>query len=215
MSFIRKFIWMLQRRRKEAEIHEELQFHLEEEAAEHEQEGIAPQQARWAAHRELGNVTLLEEDVRAVWIWTLLEQLLQDMRYAWRMMTANKTFSALAILSLALGIGANTAIFSFMDSLLLRSLPVPDPASLAVLNWHGRARGGSDQRVSQVVPVIQRMSGSTYDDRTGPASGIFPFPAFEFLQQRSGPVFSSLFAYRRARTMNLAIKGDAGLATGE
>jgi hypothetical protein len=71
MSFIRKFIWMSQRRRKEAEIREELQFHLEEEAAEREQEGIAPEQAKWAAHRELGNVTLLQEHVRAVWIWAV------------------------------------------------------------------------------------------------------------------------------------------------
>src|SRR6478736_10570864 len=98
MSFIRKFIWMLQRRRREAEIHEELQFHLEEEAAEREQEGFAPEQAKWAAHRELGNVTLLQEHVRAVWIWTLLEQFFQDLRYALRVTWANRTFSALAIL---------------------------------------------------------------------------------------------------------------------
>src|SRR5437899_11927916 len=152
-SFIRRLMWLVNRRRREAELHEELQFHLEEEAEERRHEGIAPEQARWAAHRDLGNVTLLHENVRAVWIWTFWEQLIQDVHYALRMMLANKTFSALAVLSLALGIGANTAIFSFMDSLLLRSLPVPDPASLAVLNWHARARGGPDHRMSQVVPV--------------------------------------------------------------
>ena len=65
---------------------------------------------------------------------------MQDLRYALRMMWANKTFSTLAILSLALGIGANTAIYSFMDAILLRSLPVSDPASLVVLNWHGPSR---------------------------------------------------------------------------
>ena len=70
-----------------------------------------------------------------MWTWTYLEQLAQDCRYGIRTMAANKTFSVLAILSLALGIGANTAIYSFMDSLLLRSLPVSDPESLAVLNW--------------------------------------------------------------------------------
>src|ERR1700704_5608041 len=139
-SFIQKLIWLGRRRRKEAEIHEELLFHLEEEAAEREQEGIAPEQAKWAAHRELGNVTLLQEHVRAVWIWTFLEQLAQDVRYALRMIWANKTFSALAILSLALGIGANTAIYSFLDSILLRSLPVSDPASLVIVQWHGPSR---------------------------------------------------------------------------
>ena len=65
----------------------------------------------------------------------LLEQLAQDIRYGLRTMAANKTFSAMAILSLALGIGANTAIFSFMDSILLRSLPVPEPQSLVILSW--------------------------------------------------------------------------------
>ena len=94
MSFIRKFIWMLQRRRKEAEINEELQFHLEEEAAEREQGGIAPEQAKWAAHRDLGNVTLVQEHVRAVWIWTLLDQIVQDLRYALRVMWAGQELSA-------------------------------------------------------------------------------------------------------------------------
>jgi diaminopimelate decarboxylase len=62
----------------------------------------------------------------------------QDIRYGCRTMFANKAFSALAVLSLALGIGANTTIYSFMESILLRSLPVADPESLVVLNWHSR-----------------------------------------------------------------------------
>jgi hypothetical protein len=70
-----------------------------------------------------------------MWTWTFWEQLAQDIRYGLRTIAANKTFSAMAILSLALGIGANTAIFSFMDSILLRSLPVPDPQSLVMLSW--------------------------------------------------------------------------------
>jgi hypothetical protein len=72
---------------------------------------------------------------RAMWTWTYLEQLTQDGCNGFRAIAANKTFSLLAILSLALGIGANTAIYSFMDMLLLRSLPDSDPPSLAVVNW--------------------------------------------------------------------------------
>jgi macrolide transport system ATP-binding/permease protein len=215
-SFIRKLMWLTQRRRKDAELRQELQFHLEEEAEERREEGVSREQANWAARRDLGNVSLLQENVRAVWIWTFWERLLQDLRYAWRMMMANKAFSGLAILSLALGIGANTAIFSFMDSLLLRALPVSDPTSLAVLRWHARGRGGEDQRASQIMPVLQSMSGHFDNDaKTGLAGGIFPFPAFEVLRQQGGPVFSTLFAYYRAGTMHLTIKGEAELAGGE
>ena len=74
-----------------------------------------------------------------MWGWTFGEQLLQDLRYALRAMLKNRRFTALAVLSLALGIGANTAIFSFMDAILLRSLPVSDPGSLAILNWRAKA----------------------------------------------------------------------------
>jgi macrolide transport system ATP-binding/permease protein len=133
-SFFRRLHWLLQRRRREAELREELQFHLEEEAEQHQAEGLPEERARCAARRELGNLSLLQEDTRAVWGWTILEQLGQDLRYAFRTMSANRLFTILAITSLALGIGANTAIYSFMDSILLRSLPVSDPESLVVLN---------------------------------------------------------------------------------
>ena len=133
-SFFRKLSWLAQRRRKEDELREELQFHLDEEAEQRQAEGLAQDQARWAAGRDLGNVTLLKENTRAMWTWTLFEQLLQDLRYALRAMINYRSFTALAVLSLALGIGANTAIYSFMDSILRRSLPVADPTSLVVLN---------------------------------------------------------------------------------
>src|SRR6185312_10330820 len=98
---------------------------------------------------------------------------------------------------LGLGIRANTAIYSFLDTLLLRSLPVSDPESLVVLNW--RAKDWRDHF------VMQEISGSTYDDpKSGVASGVFPYPAFEFFK-RSDPVFSDVFAYchtREVRTMN-------------
>jgi len=118
-SFFRKLAWLVQRRRKEAELREELRFHLEEEAEQNQAEGVAQEPARFAARRELGNVALLQENTRAAWGWTFWEQLLQDLRYAFRAMINNRAFTALAVLSLALGIGANTAIYSFMDSILL------------------------------------------------------------------------------------------------
>src|SRR5262245_24477820 len=139
-SILRRLGWLRQRLLKDAELQEELQFHLEEEAEERREQGMAFKDASMAARRELGNVALLHEETRKLWTWTLWEQFIQDIRYATRTMAANKTFSILAILSLALGIGTNTAIFSFMDSILLRSLPVSDPRSLAKLQWRTAQR---------------------------------------------------------------------------
>src|SRR5260370_40718815 len=150
-SFLRKLIWLAQRRRKEEDLRDELQFHLDEEAEQRQAEGLAHDEARWAARRELGNLALVQEDTRATWGWTILEQLGQDLRYAFRTMAANRLFTLLAIASLALGIGANTAIYSFMDSILLRSLPVSNPESLVVLNWHANTDRNS---------VMHGMSGS-------------------------------------------------------
>ena len=86
-SLFRKLTWWLQRRRKEDELREELQFHLEEEAGERQADGLSEDEARWAARRDLGNVTLLREDTRTLWSWILLEQLAQDVRYGLRTMS--------------------------------------------------------------------------------------------------------------------------------
>jgi macrolide transport system ATP-binding/permease protein len=207
--FFRRLRWLTQSNRKDAELREELQFHLDEEAEQHHAEGLAEEQSRWLARRELGNLTLLQEDTRAVWRCAILEQLGQDLRYAFRTMTANRLFTLLVITSLALGIGANTAIYSFMDAILLRSLPVSDPKSLAVLNWHAKSTKGDF--------VMRGMSGTTYDDpHSGVTGGIFPFPAFE-LFQKSDSVFSTVFAFYRsseAKHLNVSIKGEADLAAG-
>jgi len=206
--FFQKLRCLLHRRRKEEDLRDELQFHLEEEAEERQAEGLPGEEARRAARRDLGNITLVQEETRAAWTWTYLEQLAQDCRYGFRTIAANKTFSLLAILSLALGIGANTAIYSFMDSLLLRSLPVSDPESLAVLNWGANPTGRDF--------VMRSMSGSTWrDSKWAEIAGIFPFPAFELIRNNSGAVFSSVFAYYPTRKVNVMVKGQAEQAGGE
>ena len=207
----RKFTLWLQRRRKEDELREELQFHLEEEASERQADGLAEDQARYAAHRDLGNVTLVRENTRELWSWILVEQLAQDIRYGLRSMIKNRMFTALAALSLALGIGANTAIYSFMDSILLRSLPVSDPASLVVFKWQSKP-------ATLTAPddfVLHSIDGATYRDASGVSSAIFPFPAFEGLREASAPLLSSLFAHKPAGRVNVMIRGEAELAQGE
>jgi len=211
IPLFRKFTWWLQRRRKEDELREELQFHLEQEAGERRADGLPEDQAKWAARRDLGNVTLLQENTRSLWSWILLEQLVQDVRYGLRAMFKNRLFTALAALSLALGIGANTAIYSFMDSILLRSLPVSDPASLVVVKWQRRPTAPGTSNES----VIRSMDGRTYRDPSGITSGIFPFPAFERLKEASAPVLSNLFAHKPAGRVNVTIKSQAEIAQGE
>jgi macrolide transport system ATP-binding/permease protein len=210
-SLFRKVHWWLQRRHKEEELREELQFHLAEEMDERQADGLSADEATWAARRDLGNATLLWEDARTLWSWTLLEQLAQDARYGLRGMFKNRIFTALAALSLALGIGANTAIYSFMDAILLRSLPVADPASLIVVKWRSRPinfASGSEF-------VLHSIDGRTYKDPSGVSAAIFPFPAFEFLHEASAPVLSSLFAHKQAGSVNVIVKGEAELAQGQ
>src|SRR5581483_11639932 len=122
--------WTESGRRSES-LREEMELHLAEKAAELEAEGMTAEGARAEARRRFGNVGLKQEESREIWMTRFLSELIQDVRYGLRAMAANKTFSALAV-----GIGANTAIYSLMESILLRSLPVGDPESLAVLNWH-------------------------------------------------------------------------------
>ena len=157
-------------------------------------------------------MTLLREDTRTLWTWILLEQLAQDVRYGLRTMFKNRAFTALAALSLALGIGANTAIYSFMDSILLRSLPVSDPASLVVVKWRSKpVNFGASGPSSSCTPSTAAPTATP----AGITAAIFPFPAFERLQEASAPVLSSLFAYYPAGNVNVMIKGEAELAKGE
>lgn len=204
-SFFRKLKSLTRRPGREAEIQDELRFHLEEEANDRQSQGLTGEDAHWAARRELGNIALVQEDMRDSWTWTWMEQFVQDLRYSVRTMAANKTFSALAILSLALGIGANTAIFSFVDSILVRSLPAPDPQSLVILSWHTPQREfhGSN-----------RHANSYADPKGGYIGGTFSWPAFELLRS-NGTVFSSVFAYQGAGKLNLTFRGQAELAETE
>ena len=194
---LRKLRWLFTRRRREAELADELAFHLEQEAEE---------RGYHAARLELGNVGLIKEDTRATWGWSWVEQLMQDVRYAARTMRKNPAFTALAALSLALGIGANTAIFSFLDALMMRSVPVGEPERLVTLNWHApisRMRGS----------VVHTGSGMMWKDGGGTASGAFPHPALEVL--RKTEVFSSVFAYFPMRSANFYARGQAEATTGE
>jgi predicted permease len=138
-SFFRKLLWLTQRRDKQAELRKELEFHLEEEAEERHERGLQEDEARWAARRDFGNVSLVEEATRREWGWTRLEQLARDAAYGLRQIRRNPGISAIAIATLALGIGGITAMFSAFDAVLVRPLPYAD-ADRLVMIWENMGK---------------------------------------------------------------------------
>jgi predicted permease len=184
---LRKLHWLTERSAKEAELRDELQFHLEEEAAQTEAAGMVPEQSKWAARRELGNVALLMEDTRVAWGWTSLERLRQDLRFALRMLRKNPGFSAAVVLSLALGIGANTAIFSLLNAVVLRPLPVAAPQELVEFN--------------NTLPMWETNSDS------------WNYPQLERFQA-SSKTLSAVFGGTGMGRINIGFNGKSDLAQG-
>jgi len=121
---------LLRPNRSAQRLNDEIQFHLEQQTAENIPTGMSPEEARYAAMRAFGNPTFLKEETRDTWGWTWLEHLAQDLRYGLRTLRKNLGFTAVAVLTLALGIGANTAIFQLIDALRLRAIPVKEPQQL-------------------------------------------------------------------------------------
>ena len=126
----RRFGMLLRREGVANELQDEMQLHLDLRRQQQMEAGVMPQDAGAAAHRRFGNPTLLREQSYTAWGWNWLEGLLQDTLYGLRAMLRSPGITIVALLSLALGIGANTALFSLMDAVMLRSLPVKQPQQL-------------------------------------------------------------------------------------
>jgi len=120
-------------RKRDEDLEREINSDLELEVEEQRERGLSPEEARRAALRAFGNPTLIREQSHLVWGWGWLESFLKDVTYGLRSLFRSPALTAVALLSLGLGIGANTAIFSFLDAVLLRSLPVQQPSQLVVL----------------------------------------------------------------------------------
>lgn len=163
---------MFRRKRTSQDFAEEIKAHLELEADDLEREGLSQDEARWKARREFGNVRAVQERFYARGRWVWLDRLLRDVRFGLRSLRQSPGFSATAILTLALGIGANTAVFSVMNAVLLRSLPVSDPDRLVYLRTSNPPRG------TGTIDSNETFSYPVYDALRRQSRGLSPVMAY-------------------------------------
>lgn len=199
--FFARFAGLFSRACAENELEREIGAHLALLQEEHERRGLPPEEARLAARRAYGGVEQAKELHREARSFRFVEQLIQDLRYAARQLRRSPGFAVVAILTLALGIGANTAIFSLVDAVMLRNLPVKDPQQLTSLEWVGQLG------VDQTGPGSQDKAGNT-------VAPIFSYPAFERLKAGSKGT-ASLFGFVPLGDVNLTLNGAHYLVPAE
>lgn len=183
MSLFSRLKGLLQIRRLERDLDEELRVHVEMRAADNVASGMSPVDARYDARRRFGNLTLTKEDTRAMDIIGWIETTGQNLRHAWRMLRRTPGFTLVAMLTLALGIGANVAIFTVVHAVLLQALPFPHPEQLVRVYddlrssdtndvgmsvpelWDLRDRSGVFQDISVIFPADANITGGEYPER--------------------------------------------------
>jgi macrolide transport system ATP-binding/permease protein len=175
---LRYLVRKLNRRRAEQELEEEIRTHIELETSEKIEAGLSPEDARYAARRAMGNVVITKEESRAIWGFGQLETLWRDLRFGVRMLLKNSGFTLVAVMTLALGIGVNTALFTLFNAVALRPLLVKDP--------------------EHVVKMYKRQSGKSFRDKNNPglhsSMTMFSYPEYTSYRD-SSQVFSGLTAW--------------------
>jgi len=191
LELLRRLGFLFRRAQYERDLEDEMRHHLAM-LGEDGRPGAA-------GRRQFGNITSLKEESRSMWTFAVVEQFAQDLRYAMRTMSANPLFTATAVVSLALGIGANTAIYSFLNAILLRGLPVSNPDELAIVEWRAPRRPG----------VIRSLNGTSHRyGKSGTTSPNFPYSWYEAVS-RENDLFSTVFAYVYPRNFNVRVGEQA------
>jgi hypothetical protein len=196
----RKLQFLIRRDEYTRDLSEEMARHLENKAQRLMDGSVTPDEARYRARREFGNVQQLKESSRELWMWKPLEELAQDLRYAFRILRAKPGFTAVAAMSLALGIGASTAIFSLVNAALLRPLPYRDADRLVAI-WEWNIRDRHINTVTAANYADWKTRNRVFDDMyrgtelIGSRRGIRPAPA-----TRSPAIFDAGYAAATGRT---------------
>lgn len=191
------------RRRLERDLDEELAYHLQRRAESLRAAGEPDPEL--AAQRRFGNPGALRESLRDLWTFPRLESIGQDLRYAARLLRNSPGFTLVAVLSVALAIGANTAIFTVIDNLLLKTLPLPEPGRLIIL------RNGVKPSVN--LRISRRGNMGSRDGATGLQTGsTFPYPALERFQQRMAT--ASVLGFTNLGDVQAVVNGRATMGAG-
>ena len=161
--------WQIKKRN--ADLERELRSDIELEEEEQRENGLPPEEARYAARRAFGNAALIQDQTHEAWGWTPYERLLQDVRFAFRQILLNPGFAAIAVLTLALGIGANAAIFSLVDAIILRPSALPEPKELVGLGqWRNQKGEGYVQTgvsAANIAAIRRERESSRRSATTG------------------------------------------------
>jgi hypothetical protein len=191
--------WRAITRRAEvdAQVVEELRFHVESYAEDLMRSGMPREEAMRRAKAELGSIAAGKENCRQAWGTRWFDELRADLRYALRMMTKSPGFAAIAVGSLALGIGANTAIFSIAKHVLLNRLNVPHSKQLRLLIWTSKGRS-----------AVHSVWGDWDKGYDGVYSTSFSYPIYEVLRKENRSL-EDLFAFKGVGRMNVTIDGEA------
>jgi predicted permease len=210
MSLLKQIQSWFRKKQVTGSMEDEMRFHLEKEIELNLTRGMSPEEARRRALIAFGGVQQTREKVRQVH-WTHFPEIFfQDLRYAWRMLRKSPGFTAVAVLTLALGIGMNTAIFSMIDALLFRFVPVSRPQELLVLKWSAHER-----------PKVHEYSSSGVCRDTfgrfrqaNPSGCSWSLPFFHSIASQSD-VFSDVAAFTNAGRVDLSGSGPARMVDGE